>query len=178
MIDRMYQVMTRINQIQKKFDSIQGKMTNNVQPAVKTDRVDIDNKKLSKIDIDYIIAEKSSVNSIPENLLKAVVDTESSYNQYAVSNKGAVGLMQLLPSTAKMYGYENIFKPENNIDAGAKHLKYLLKKYDGNFSKAIAAYNAGEGAVDKYDGIPPYKETQNYVSKVMQYYNNLNGANK
>jgi len=95
---------------------------------------------------------------------------ESGYNSKAVSNKGARGLMQLMPSTAEMLGVEDYYHPEHNINAGVKYFKQLLDQFDGNVKLALAAYNAGSGRVKEYNGVPPYKATQEYVKKVLEYY--------
>jgi len=110
-----------------------------------------------------LAAEKYGVD---QRIVFAVIETESDSNPDAVSSKGALGLMQILPSTAAMYGEVDLFDPEQNINTGTKHLKYLLDKYDGDTSLALGAYNAGEGAVNKYNGIPPYPETVDYIKKV------------
>lgn len=106
---------------------------------------------------------------IPENLLKAVAKAESDFNPNAVSHCGAQGIMQLMPSTARSLGVTNSFDPAQNIMGGAKYLRQMLDSFNGDVSKALAAYNAGPNAVRKYDGIPPYQETQNYVAKVLGY---------
>lgn len=106
---------------------------------------------------------------IPENLLKAVAKAESDFNPNAVSHCGAQGIMQLMPATARSLGVTNSFDPGQNIMGGAKYLRQMLDNFDGDVTKAVAAYNAGPGAVQKYGGIPPYKETQNYVTKVLGY---------
>lgn len=100
------------------------------------------------------------------DLIRAVIGTESAGKQGAVSDKGAQGLMQLMPATAKQYGVADPFDPEQNIDGGSKYLSYLFTRYSGDTKLALAAYNAGEGTVDKYGGIPPYKETKEYVRKI------------
>ncbi len=99
-------------------------------------------------------------------LVHSVIRAESNYNPDAVSPKGAMGIMQLIPATAKRFGVSDAFDPEENIQGGVRYLKFLLDYYEGDYSKAIAAYNAGEAAVDKYHGIPPFAETQNYVVQV------------
>ncbi len=99
-------------------------------------------------------------------LVHSVIKAESNYNPYAVSPKGAEGLMQLIPSTAKRFGVSNSFDPKENIEGGVKYLKFLMELYNNDYVKVIAAYNAGEGAVTKYGGIPPYAETRNYVYQV------------
>ncbi len=99
-------------------------------------------------------------------LVHSVIRAESNYNPDAVSPKGAMGIMQLIPATAKRFGVSDAFDPEDNIQGGVRYLKFLLDYYQGDYQKAIAAYNAGEGAVDKYHGVPPFAETQNYVVQV------------
>ncbi len=101
-------------------------------------------------------------------LVHAVIGAESAFNPWAVSRKGAQGLMQLMPRTASALGVRDSFNPRDNIEGGVRHLRYLLDRYSGNVSLALAAYNAGEGAVDYYGGIPPYPETQQYVQKILQ----------
>jgi hypothetical protein len=121
--------------------------------------------------LDEIFSEASKKYNVSENLLKAIGKQESNFNEKAVSRCGAQGVMQLMPSTAASLGVTNSFDAEQNIMAGAKYISGLLDKYDGNASLALAAYNAGSGNVAKYNGIPPFKETQNYVKKVMGYMN-------
>ncbi len=101
-------------------------------------------------------------------LVHAVIDAESAFNPWAVSRKGAQGLMQLMPRTASALGVRDSFNPRDNIEGGVRHLRYLLDRFPGNVSFALAAYNAGEGTVDYYGGIPPYPETQQYVQKILQ----------
>lgn len=108
-------------------------------------------------------------------LIKAVIHTESGFDPQARSGPGAQGLMQLMPATARRYNVSNAWDPTQNINAGAKHLRYLMKRY-GDLSLALAAYNAGEGNVDKYGGIPPFAETQDYVERVTGRYTRLYGG--
>lgn len=113
--------------------------------------------------VDRIAAQ----HSLPPQLIHSVIKVESNYNSNAVSPKGAQGLMQLIPATARRFGVADSFNPMENIQGGAKYLKYLLDLYNNDYALALAAYNAGEGAVAKYGGaVPPYKETQNYLHLV------------
>jgi soluble lytic murein transglycosylase-like protein len=120
-----------------------------------------DQADLARI-IDRVAAEQGVENSLVHSVIRA----ESNYNAQAVSAKGAQGIMQLIPSTAKRFGVDDVFDPQANVEAGVKYLKFLLDYYHDDYVRAIAAYNAGEGAVDKYKGIPPYRETINYVYQV------------
>lgn len=102
-------------------------------------------------------------------LVSAVIKAESDYNPRIVSHKGARGLMQLMPATAKRFGVTNSFDPEENIHGGTRYLRWLLTKFDGNADLAVAAYNAGEGNVWKYDGVPPFRETVNYINRISKH---------
>ena len=114
------------------------------------------------------IQEIAARHGVDPALVHAVIRAESAFNPWAVSRKGAQGLMQLMPRTASALGVRDSFNPRENIEGGVRHLRYLLDRYPGNVSLALAAYNAGEGAVDYYGGIPPYPETQQYVQKILQ----------
>lgn len=120
--------------------------------------------------IGELVNKASESYNIPAKLINAVIKQESDYNPNAVSTSGAAGLMQLTPATASSLGVDDIFNPAQNIDAGSKYLKQMLDRYDGNIELALAAYNAGPGNVDKYGGIPPFEETQNYVKKITNSY--------
>jgi hypothetical protein len=113
--------------------------------------------------IDGAVERIAAQHSLPPLLIHSVIKVESNYNPLAVSPKGAMGLMQLIPSTARRFGVSDSFNPLENIQGGAKYLKYLLDLYNWNYPLALAAYNAGEGAVAKYGGVPPYAETRNYL---------------
>jgi soluble lytic murein transglycosylase-like protein len=104
---------------------------------------------------------------LPRDFVRSVVKAESAFRPHAVSPKGAIGLMQLMPGTARELG-ANPHDPAQNVDAGTRHLRDLLLKYDGGVYRALAAYNAGEGAVSKYKGVPPYRETVNYISRIVR----------
>jgi soluble lytic murein transglycosylase-like protein len=125
---------------------------------------------MSRDGVEKIVREAADRHSVDPALVRAVIETESNWNPKAWSHKGAGGLMQLIPTTAQKYGASDVFNPQQNIDAGVKHLKWLLERYNGNLDLALAAYNAGEGAVDKAHGIPAFRETRNYVQKVQNAY--------
>lgn len=120
--------------------------------------------------INKIVAKYANAQGLSEKLIHALIKTESDYNIFAISKKGAKGLMQLMPDTGSIYNVKDLFDPEDNIKAGVTHLKMLYDKYLGNLELTLAAYNAGETAVAKFDGIPPYKETENYVTRIMRLY--------
>jgi hypothetical protein len=118
-----------------------------------------------------LVKEAAERHRMDPALIRAVIETESHWNAGAVSRKGAVGLMQLVPSTAQRFGVKDMFSPKQNVDAGVRYLKALLERYNGNLDLALAAYNAGEGAVDRARGVPAFRETRNYVQRVQEFYN-------
>lgn len=118
---------------------------------------------------DPIIRDAANRYRIDSALIKAVIHAESDFVPYAVSPKGALGLMQLMPATARRHGVWRVFDPRENVEGGVRYLRWLLDRYAGNVHLALAAYNAGEGAVDRYGGIPPYRETRNYLDRVLEY---------
>lgn len=117
-----------------------------------------------------LIQEAATEHSIDPNLLAAIIKAESNFNPGAISNKGAMGLMQLMPQTARAFGAHDPFDPEENISAGVRYLKYLMESYPGQLHLSLAAYNAGPGAVDRYKGVPPYRETRDYVRRIASLY--------
>lgn len=128
-------------------------------------------KLANKVQYDRIVAEIARAYGLDSALLHAVISVESRYSPTAVSRKGATGLMQLMPNTAKRYGVTDSFDPVQNIHGGARHLQYLLKMFNNDISLALAAYNAGEGSVIKYGNrVPPFPETTNYVPQVLGFY--------
>lgn len=123
--------------------------------------------------LDRIIYEAAEKQGVDPRFVHAVIWQESKYKVDARSHAGAQGLMQLMPATAKRFGCNNVNDPVENITAGTKYLSWLLKRFSGNVELALAGYNAGEGSVDKYDGIPPYNETQNYVKIISKRYGKI-----
>ena len=128
-------------------------------------------------DIDSAIEQAAARHNVDPNLVRAVVKVESNFNPNAVSRKGAMGLMQLMPSTARQLKVRNPFDPEQNVDAGVRHLKQLLESYDGDIKLTLAAYNAGAGAVARSSGVPRYAETQNYVRRITNLYYGVSDFN-
>ena len=124
---------------------------------------------------DSEIRKASNRYGVDYALVKAVIKAESNFDPQAVSRAGAKGLMQLMPGTAKALGVNDSFHPEDNIDGGVRYLRYLLDLFNRDFKLALAAYNAGEETVFRYNGIPPYRETQTYVLRVLQYFKNYTG---
>jgi len=128
------------------------------------------NTQIKDFRFEALIQETAARHEVDVKLVKAIIRAESYFDPNATSRVGASGLMQLMPATARQYGVTDIYSPPQNIEAGVRHLKYLLQRYPDNLAHAVAAYNAGEDAVDRYRGIPPYRETRNYVKKVLKFY--------
>lgn len=120
-----------------------------------------------------LIGEAASIHGLEPELLAAVAHTESNFNTLARSPKGACGLLQLMPATAARFGVQEIFDPQQNVQAGARYLSWLLERFDQDKTLALAGYNAGEGAVDRHRGVPPFRETQQYVRRVLERYDRL-----
>lgn len=135
------------------------------------------NWKRNQRKFDPTIRSVARLYQLPHTLLHAVITAESSYDPNAISRAGAVGLMQLMPETARQYGVSNRRNPKQNIFGGSRYLRYLLKLFNNDLELALAAYNAGEKTVKRYGyRIPPYRETQNYVKKVIEYYKQYNSS--
>jgi soluble lytic murein transglycosylase-like protein len=138
----------------------QASFTGTGRPAVSIDRDGVEK----------LVQEAAGRHQVDPALVRAVIETESNFNPLARSRKGAMGLMQLIPTTAQRFGVSDAYSPQQNVDAGVRYLKVLLERYDGNLDLALAAYNAGEGAVDRAHGIPAFRETRDYVQKVQNAY--------
>ena len=128
------------------------------------------NTPMSQQDVDAAIEQAAARHNVDPNLVRSVIKVESNFNPNAVSRKGAMGLMQLMPSTARSLHVTNPFDPQQNVDAGVRHLKSLLESYGGNIKLSLAAYNAGAGAVARSSGVPRFAETQNYVRRITEIY--------
>src|SRR5208282_4817646 len=135
------------------------------------------NRAFTQQDIDAAIDAAAARHHVDPSLVRSVVKVESNFNPNAVSRKGAMGLMQLMPSTARQLKVRNPFDPEQNVDAGVRHLKQLLESYDGDIKLTLAAYNAGAGAVARSSGVPAYAETQNYVRRITNLYYGVSDFN-
>lgn len=137
-------------------------------------RVDLDSSRLrpslSERELDPVISRHSQQHRLHPALLRAVIKAESDFDPMAVSRAGAIGLMQLMPQTAVKLDVRDLYDPDENVGGGAKYLRQLLDRFHGNLPLALAAYNAGENVVDRYQSLPPIDETRQYVSKVLRYY--------
>ncbi len=140
----------------------------NIEPENETSS--INSTYASKSQLISMINQVAQKHGVDEKLVQALIKQESGFNPNAKSKVGAIGLMQLMPSTAKAMGVKNPYNAAQNVEGGVKYLKSMLNKYNGNIILALAAYNAGPGAVDKYSGVPPYKETENYVKNILANY--------
>ncbi len=184
MIEDMFNAMTRINEIKSRFglhktkatvpdsgrDMNFNRMTNEAVNLLNSDNGVYEEGSTSRGDIDKLVDYYSQRKGVPASLVHSVIKAESDYNSEAISPNGAMGLMQLMPETAMGLGVENPFNPEENIKGGVSHLKSLLDKNKGDYKLALAAYNAGQGNVDKAGGVPDFKETREYVKKVIGMY--------
>ncbi|MGH7797039.1 MAG: transglycosylase SLT domain-containing protein [Candidatus Binatia bacterium] len=124
---------------------------------------------------DSLIRTASGRYNIDADLIRAVIKTESDFNATARSRKGAMGLMQLMPDTARLHNIVDAYNPEENVEGGVRHLKMLLDRYRGDLELSLAAYNAGSGAVEKHRGVPPFAETREYVRRVLRFYDSYRG---
>jgi soluble lytic murein transglycosylase len=125
---------------------------------------------IPEADIQIAIDRHSEAQSLDPKLVRAMIQVESGYNHRARSQKGAMGLMQLMPGTASLYRVENPYDPDENVRGGTRYLRYLVDKFPGRLDLAVAAYNAGPAAVQRYGGVPPYRETKDYVRRVLSLY--------
>ena len=148
------------------------------RPAARTSCVGLSNTDMAKraTQLDQTIEAAAAAHNIDADLIRAIAQVESCFDQNAVSVVGAEGVMQLMPATAKELGVTDSFNAVQNINGGARYIAQMLKRFDSNHQLALAAYNAGPGAVAKHGGIPPYKETRNYVKKVLELYSDSNKA--
>lgn len=130
----------------------------------------VQGRSAGSVDLETLVRRAAEQHGVDPALIFAVIRQESAFDPYAVSRKGAVGLMQLMPETAKVLGVKDILDPAENVHGGVKYLRRLLERYEGDVRLALAAYNAGEGAVDRYGEIPPYRETRDYVERISSWY--------
>lgn len=174
--------LRRISQIETKFGG--NINTPNTSTAsfdnILKDTLNKNNKtntnSINDNEINSLVEKYAKENNLDSSLVNAVIKAESNFNSDARSKVGAQGLMQLMPATAKSLGVEDAFNPEQNIKGGTKYLSNMLDRFNGNKKLALAAYNAGPNAVNEYNGVPPYEETQNYVKKVIDLQKQYKGA--
>jgi soluble lytic murein transglycosylase-like protein len=148
-----------------------------VNDATQSQNIGFARKPFTEKEIDAAIEQAAAKHNVDANLVRSVIKVESNFNPNAVSRKGAMGLMQLMPQTARQLQVRNPFDPEQNVDAGVRHLKQLMENYNGDVKLTLAAYNAGAGAVNRSAGIPHYAETRNYVRRITDLYYGGNGWN-
>ena len=163
----------------EKLPEVSKETISDIVESDKKDAINLKSKidlKAQMTDIDEIVETFSSKYNIDGDFINAIIKQESGFNPNATSKKGAMGLMQLMPSTAKSLGVINAYNPWENVEGGVKYLKGLLDRFNNDEKLALAAYNAGPNAVKKYGGIPPYKETQNYVNSIMSAYDKIKEA--
>lgn len=179
-IERQFNALSGV-QIQKRPDvDFQTILNSNIQTQ-KPENVDYKSVQepvmsTSRAEIENLIEKYAQKNNLDKDFVKAVIKQESGFNAKAKSHCGAMGLMQLMPQTAMGLGVDNAYDAEQNIMGGTKYLKNLLTQYNGDKQLALAAYNAGPGAVKRFGGVPPYNETQNYVKNVIANYNRYKGG--
>jgi len=195
-MNNLIQVFERINQIQKKLtdfvkppagqetlrstparpfqDVLNEKIKNN--NISRTDEIKADTVHIGGTRVAELVRSASEETGLPQSLINAVIQTESAFNPHAVSPKGAMGLMQLMPETARLMNVEDPYSPEENIFGGSRYLKNLLTQYNGDIVKSLAAYNAGPAVVK--DSIPPYAETNQYIRKVINLYLKNSGVSE
>ena len=172
----LFTMIHRINKMEKNIISLKNNETL-ILLQLENEENSLKNINAKVVDIDNIIKKYSQIYGVEENLVKAVIKVESGGNQNARSSAGAIGLAQLTPATAKAMGV-NPYTPDGNIKGATKYLAYLKDKFDGDTDLILASYNAGPNAVKKYNGIPPYKETKNYITKVKKEKAKLDEATK
>ena len=136
----------------------------------------VGNGSITNASYKELIRLVSDRHNIDADLIRAVIKAESDFNSSARSNKGAMGLMQLMPETARLHNVIDAYDPNENVEGGVRHLKMLLERYQGDLELSLAAYNAGSGAVEKHGGIPPFAETREYVRRVLRFYDSYRGG--
>jgi len=169
MIENQFQSLMSYSQPQKPTEEFQKILDSACKNTKEPNTV-------SRAEINDLVHKYADKNGLDADFVNAVINQESGFNPNATSKCGAMGLMQLMPSTAQGLGVTNAYNAEQNIEGGTKYLKGLMDRFDNNKSLALAAYNAGPNAVKKYGGIPPYAETQNYVKNVLSKYDSYKGA--